>query len=46
MEQLTMLSVEPGDQDSTAKSLAALKSELAREKLKPKRRHSPVQLEN
>jgi hypothetical protein len=33
MEQLAALGVEPGDQDSTAKSLIALKSELAEEKL-------------
>jgi hypothetical protein len=29
MEQLMVLSVEPGDQDSATKSLAALKTELA-----------------
>jgi ribosome-associated toxin RatA of RatAB toxin-antitoxin module len=33
MEQLTTLGIELGDQDSTAKSLAALKSELAEEKV-------------
>jgi hypothetical protein len=33
MEQLTALDVEPGDQDSTAKSLTTLKNELAKEKL-------------
>jgi hypothetical protein len=32
MEKLMALSVEPGDQDSVAKSLVALKSELAEEK--------------
>jgi hypothetical protein len=32
MEQLTTLSVELGDKDSAARSLAALKSELAEEK--------------
>jgi uncharacterized protein YpuA (DUF1002 family) len=32
MEQLMALSVEPGDQDSAAKFLAALKSELAAKK--------------
>jgi chromosome segregation ATPase len=32
MEQLTILSVEPRDQDSAAKSLTALKSELEEEK--------------
>jgi hypothetical protein len=29
MEQLAALSVEPGDQDSAAKSVATLKNELA-----------------
>jgi hypothetical protein len=33
MEQLAALDIEPGDQDSAAKSLAALKNELAEEKL-------------
>jgi thiamine pyrophosphokinase len=33
MDQLIALSVEPGDQDSTTKSIAALKNELADEKL-------------
>jgi hypothetical protein len=32
MEQLTALDVEPRDQESVAMSLAALKSELAKEK--------------
>lgn len=33
MEQLATLGVELGDQDSAAKSLTALKNELAEEKL-------------
>jgi chromosome segregation ATPase len=33
MEQLVALGIESGDQDSTAKSLVALKNELAEEKL-------------
>jgi predicted nucleic acid-binding Zn-ribbon protein len=33
MEQLVALGIESGDHDSTAKSLAALKNELAEEKL-------------
>jgi hypothetical protein len=33
MEQLTTLGVKPRDQDTTAKSLTALKNELAKEKL-------------
>jgi hypothetical protein len=32
MEQLTTLSVEPGDKDSTARYLTSLKSEPANEK--------------
>jgi hypothetical protein len=33
MEQLAALNIEPGDQDSAAKSLTTLKNELAEEKL-------------
>jgi uncharacterized coiled-coil protein SlyX len=33
MEQLTTLGIKLGDQDSTTKSLAALKSELVEEKV-------------
>jgi hypothetical protein len=32
MEQLRALSIEPGDEDLTAKSLAALKTKLVEEK--------------
>jgi hypothetical protein len=49
MEQLMALSVKPGDLDSTAKSLAASKSELPEEKVtwekaQAKVRPSPVWL--
>jgi hypothetical protein len=37
MEQLVAFGVKPGDQDSTTKSLAILKNELAEEKLAPEK---------
>jgi hypothetical protein len=40
MEQFTTLGVEPGDQDLAAKSLVALKSELAKEKAAQKKSSS------
>jgi predicted nucleic acid-binding Zn-ribbon protein len=43
MEQLVALGVEPGDQDSTTKSLTSLKNELAKEKLAQEKAQTDVE---
>jgi chromosome segregation ATPase len=43
MEHLMALSIEPGDHDSASKSLAALKSELAEEKVAQEKAQAKVE---